>query len=345
MKDPMIGPELEKYIDSLRTVPERNPARAAEAKAGFLAEAARMRAAVSKPADSRLNRKAMFGKERIAMWKIAGALLLAVGLVMAGGGGGTVAAAQEAMPDDVLYPVKIWSEDIRLWASGDGLAKMDLALEFADRRAEELVYQAESGLPTGDEVLDRLVEQDDLALTLAAQAGDAEAAAALDKVRERLENHERALEYLESGAGPSEDALLLQTRQAIRQRLEMLQGDLTDPLVRARIVEQVRARIDRQETTPAGPANQNGNGGPEQGPPSEPGSGGQGPQAEGTPAAGGGNGTGKDGCVCPVSCDEQGAGGSGNKPNAKQTPSIEGCVCPTLVCTPKGGGNKQGGQP
>ena len=51
-----------------------------------------------------------------------------------------------------------------------------LALEFADRRAEELVYQAESGLPTGDEVLDRLVEQDDLALTLAAQAGDAEAA-------------------------------------------------------------------------------------------------------------------------------------------------------------------------
>jgi hypothetical protein len=343
MKDPMIGPELEKYIASLQAVPERNPARAAKTKAGFLAEAARMRAAVSKPADSRLNRKATFGKERIAMWKIAGALLLAVGLVAVGGGSGTVAAAQGSMPDDVLYPVKIWSEDVRLWAEGDSLAKMDLALEFADRRAEELVHQADSGLPMGEEVLDRLVEQDDLAMILAAQAGDAEAAAALDKVRERLENHERALEYVESGAGPSEDALLLQTRQMIRQRLEMLQGDLTDPLVRARIVEQVRARIDRQETTPAGPANQNGNGGPEQGPPSEPGSGGEGPQAEGTPEAGGENGMGKDGC--PVSCDDQGAGGSGNKPNAKQTPSIEGCVCPTLVCPTKGGGNKQGGKP
>jgi hypothetical protein len=343
MKDPNLDPDLEKIFQSINAVPAREPARMEEGKKAFLEEARLAKAAVSKTPDSRLNQRTTFGKERIAMWKIAGGLLLAVGMLF-GGGGAMVVGAQEAMPEDALYPVKTWSEDVRLWAAGDGLPEMDLALQFADRRAEELVHEAEAGLPVQDAVLLRLMDQDDMALSIAAQAGDAEAPAALDKVRTRLEEHVRVLDYLQAGVGPNESALLLQTRQNIRQRLELLNGDLNDPQVRARILEQVRDRENQPEITPAGPTNGNGNEDAGQG--AGGGSGrpqGAGPQADGTPAPGSGNGAG-DGsgpiadCECQTTCGGQGTAGSGNGLGGNSS-----CVCPTLVCTPIKGGQNGGG--
>ena len=282
------------------------------------------------------------------MWKIAGALMVAVGTLL-GGGGAVVAGAQEAMPEDVLYPAKIWSEEIRLLTEGDPLSKMDLALEFADRRAEEIVHQMDAGLPVSDAILVRLMNEDDLALAIAAQAGDAEAPAALEKVRTRIEEHVRVLDYLQASVGPDESALLLQTRQNIRQRLELLSGDLQDPQLRVRILEQVRDRENRPEVTPAGQTNQNGNEDAGQGAGSDAAQGsgggsdtpqGSGPQADGTPASGGGNGQGSGqnpDCVCPTTCEEQMAGDGGNGPGGDTTPTLEGCVCPTLACTPQKG--------
>ena len=347
MKDPNLDPDLEQFFQSVNAVPAREPARVEESKKAFLEEARLVKAAVSRTADSRLNQRTTFGKERIAMWKIAGGLLLAVGMLF-GGGGAVVVGAQEAMPEDTLYPVKVWSEDVRLWADGDPLSKMDLALQFADRRAEELVHEVDASLPVEDAVLLRLMEQDDLALSIAAQTGDADAPAALEKVRTRLETHERVLDYLQAGVGPNESALLLQTRQTIRQRLELLNGDLQDPQVRARILEQVRDRENRPEVTPAGQTNQNqgGNGENGQGEGAGPDSGNGNPTADGTPAPGGGNGQGQGPdatCECQDTCSGQGAGGSGNGPGGDTTPTGEGCVCPTLACTPQKGGQNEGG--
>jgi hypothetical protein len=345
MKDPILDPELELYFRSVADVPARTPACAEQGKRAFLDEARPAKPAVSKIRDSRLKERATFGKERIAMWKIAGGLLLGVGMLF-GGGGAVVAGAQEAMPEDALYPVKTWSEDVRLWAAGDGLPEMDLALQFADRRAEELLHAAEAGLPIEDAVLLRLMDQDDRAFSIAAQTGDAEAPVALEKVRTRLEEHVRVLDYLPPGTGPGESAILLQTRRNIRQRLELLSGDLNDPQVRARILEQVRDRENPPDVTPAGRTNQNGNADAGQGA----GGGaatpqGAGPQADGTPAPGSGNGAG-DGsgpiadCECQTTCGGQGTTGSGNGAGGNST-----CDCPTGVCTPQkngqnGGGNK-----
>ena len=290
------------------------------------------------------------------MWKIAGALMVAVGMLL-GGGGAVVAGAQEAMPEDTLYQVKILSEEIRLLTEGDPLSKMDLALEFADRRAEEIVHQIDAGLPVADTILVRLMNEDDLALAIAAQAGDAEAPAALDMVRTRLEEHLRVLDYLQAGAGPNESAQLLQTRQNIRQRLELLNGDLHDQQLRIRILEQVRDRENRPEVTPAGQTNQNGNEDAGQGAGSDAAQGsgggsdtpqGSGPQADGTPASGGGSGqeSGQNpDCACPTACEAQGAGDGGNGPGGDITPTVEGCVCPTLTCTPQKGNQNKTGNP
>jgi hypothetical protein len=352
MKEPVIDPELDKFFQPVHAVPDRRSGREMEGKKAFLNEARLLEASVSKARDSRLNQRTTFGKERIAMWKIAGALLIAVGTLL-GGGGAVAVGAQEAMPEDTLYPVKILSEDIRLWADANPLSKMDLALEFADRRAEEIVHLVDSGLRVADSVLIRLMEQDDLALSIAAQAGDAEAPAALAMVRARIENHERLLESIQPGMGPSESAQLLKTRETMRQRLELLQGDLHDPQVRLRILEQVRDRENRPEVTPAGQTNQNGNedAGQGAGAGSDPGQGG-GKQAEGTPVPGGGNGEGQGldaTCECQNVCGGQGAGGNGNGPNDETSPTgiddEDGCVCPTLACTPQKVDPKKNGNP
>jgi hypothetical protein len=342
MKEPVIDPEIREYFRSVEDVPARDPSRKEEGKRAFLAEARLVKAAVSKPVDSRLNRQATIGKERIAMWKLAGAMVLAVG-VLFGSGGAVVVGAQEAMPEDVLYPVKTWSEDARLWAESAPLSKMDLALQFADRRAEEILHQFEADLPVPDYVLGRMMDEDDLALSIAAQAGDADAPAALEKVRDRMENHERVLDYVGQGMGPDEDAMLLQTRQNIRQRLELLNGDLHDPQVRTKILEQVRDRANRPEDAPAGETNQNGEGGTGAGTGSESGQG-AGPQD--TPASGGGNGQGLDAtCVCPSTCAEVGNGkGSGGGAAAGQGMQ-DGCVCPTLICTQQKGKQSGSGNP
>ncbi len=61
------------------------------------------------------------------------AILLAVGI-----SGGTVAAAQNDLPDEALYPVKLWSERALEVVTISESQKVELAERFAERRAEEI---------------------------------------------------------------------------------------------------------------------------------------------------------------------------------------------------------------
>lgn len=251
------------------------------------------------------------------MLRIAGTILIVLATVF-GGGGVTVAAAQSSMPDDTLYPVKLWSEDAALWITAYPQAKIDLALQYADRRLEEIVHQVESSLSVEDSLLLRLIEQDDLALSLAAEV---EAPTALEKVRERLEIHERVLAYIDQGRGPVDQALLLQTREMVRQRLELLQGDLLDLEVRARIREEIRNQHGMETPIPAGGQGdgqmETTPGGQGNGEPGLPGGGGQEPQqsnpwTETTPTPGSGYGPGPGPDVTGARTPQSGKGKNGN---------------------------------
>ncbi len=70
---------------------------------------------------------------------------VAVLLVIFVGGGTTVAASSNAMPDDLLYPVKLAVEDVRMTFTGSDVKKAELQAEFADRRANEIAKMAEEG--------------------------------------------------------------------------------------------------------------------------------------------------------------------------------------------------------
>ncbi|MFC1897721.1 DUF5667 domain-containing protein [Chloroflexota bacterium] len=60
-------------------------------------------------------------------------------------GGGTVAAASYSMPDSLLYPVKLATEQVQLALTPSDNGKAKLNTEFADRRVTEIIYTASKG--------------------------------------------------------------------------------------------------------------------------------------------------------------------------------------------------------
>jgi len=70
-------------------------------------------------------------------------VVLAIVLVLCAAGGGTVYAAQDSLPGDALYPVKLGTEQVIMILPGDDVAKAERALSFADKRVREMEALAE----------------------------------------------------------------------------------------------------------------------------------------------------------------------------------------------------------
>jgi hypothetical protein len=78
-------------------------------------------------------------------WVPRWATALAIVLVVLMAGGGTVAAASNSMPDSILYPVKLATENVQLALTTSELGKARLCANFADRRVAEIIYMADRG--------------------------------------------------------------------------------------------------------------------------------------------------------------------------------------------------------
>jgi hypothetical protein len=85
----------------------------------------------------------------------AAAATLVIVIVISMVGGGTAFASQSTAPGDVLYTVKISTENFRLLAAGNAQAKAELGIEFASRRMEELSLVAGNSEVNAQEALSR----------------------------------------------------------------------------------------------------------------------------------------------------------------------------------------------
>ncbi len=74
-------------------------------------------------------------------------VILVIILTVSALGGGTVYAAQDSLPGEVLYPVKLATEQIRMILPGDYVVKAERALSFAKRRVGEIEALAEKERP------------------------------------------------------------------------------------------------------------------------------------------------------------------------------------------------------
>jgi hypothetical protein len=221
-KKDQLDPRLIGLLDELKPVPGRNPQAAARARSRFLAEA------VSASENRRHSwwTTIFQQKEKFTMNLIISILVIA-GLLF--GGGATVAAAQNDLPTEPLYQIKLVSEDASIWLAHDPSMKIEMLMEQAQTRTEEMVALASAGIipPTG--LATRMQDQIQQALQLTTTLDDAEMAASLDQIRIHLQTQDQLMSQLQDGNCTECEPILRQTRDMLRTHLGQVEGDLANP--------------------------------------------------------------------------------------------------------------------
>lgn len=144
-------------------------------------------------------------------------LLVALGLVF-GGGGAALAASQSAMPDEALYPVKTWSEQVQLQLAGDDEEKIQLMNAFTIRRMEEIRTMLQAGKQIPEPVMTRLEQQLQYMLRLAAGQSEDKSEQALLQIHNQLQNQTQLMQQLQLGEGDAEGEM---TQERVRAMLEL----------------------------------------------------------------------------------------------------------------------------
>lgn len=222
-----IDPKLKEKLDALRDVPARDPRLAAGGRAQFLSQAVSVRdQAVSVKPVSRLKKwftQSRMMKERKTMTTFAS--ILAILALVFGGGAGTAYAAQDALPNDALYPVKLYTEEFRMNMAGEPEEAFQLMLQFAQRRGDEIELLLEEGSEPTAENMFQFMQQTQMAVQL---AGELDEAAQL-QVQNMIQNQMQRMLNLQETAPEECAQLMIQTRAALQMQF-MLAGGEVEPV-------------------------------------------------------------------------------------------------------------------
>ncbi len=319
-----IDPRLEKQMKTLSQVKERSPQAAAMGRARFMEQAAqakgqiRVAQDVSQPAQTRhIGWNILTFKKGKLNMSILTTILVIVSLLL-GGTGVTVAAAQNSGPDDALYSIKLAGEDVRYALATQDQTRLNLALKFADERAEEIVEAVEAGEAAPGPVITRWQQHLQTALQLAACMDEDKQPQALLQIQAQIRSQTQMMTQTAHSEEMEPAMQMIQTM--LQHQAGLTEDGLADPET---FRQQMRAGQQSEETPLAS------------GTPTE--------QMTGTPNAGYGPGEG--------GCSPNGSENGGNDPCLEGTPTPgsgygPGPGEPNLTGTPQAqpgqGGNDNG---
>lgn len=233
-KNQDLDEHLAGLLNRLVKVSPLNPQDIAEERAKFLMQAASFRAAASPLPDqpkagwfSALG-LALRGKQQRAFSNLLVALVLTVALVL-GSTGFTVYAAQQSLPDEFLYPVKMMSEDARLALTISSQSQLELMLGFSNQRFEEIAALRILGKPVPEVTITRMHEQLDSALRIAAEMNDPELVQALAQIRQRAETQAEQMSALMGEDANAVDPVLEQLQMRLEEQVQYAAEGETDP--------------------------------------------------------------------------------------------------------------------
>ena len=206
------------------------------------------------------------------MFTLARIILLAA--IAIGGTGVTAYAAQESLPDQVLYPVKTWIEDVRLALANGPQADFGLLQGFAEERIKEIEALVGEGLPVPNQVSDRLETQLQQMLRLAAEMEEPAMLQAMEQVQERLQVQVQRLENLQNNAPEDAQTLELAT-QAMNNIRNTAEEAILDPTTFRMRLENERPGDAPEQPEVQPPGNQDQGGGQNGAGPSNQGDGGK----------------------------------------------------------------------
>jgi len=167
------------------------------------------------------------------------AVVLAIAVAV-GGSGVAVYAAQDALPNDPLYAVKLFTEEVQLNFAGDPTARVDTLLEWTNRRTQEIAALGAQGKPIPEQVTNRLEEQTEAALQIAAGMDDATMARVLEQIRTRFETQLQVIAQVQTRAPEQAAPALQQVQTILAARIQVVQAALSDPQT---LREQMRHRL------------------------------------------------------------------------------------------------------
>ena len=218
-----IDPRLKTMLDELDSVPARDPKLASSGRARFLSQAVTIREeAVSVPFILRLRKWLdKFNKPKEFKMTTFVSIIAILGLLM-GGSAGTVYASQDSLPNEMLYPVKIASEEIRMNFAGNAEAQLDLALEFAQNRSDEIDALLEEGEVIPEETMTRLQQNFAFALRVAGELEEGAKTKAVHRIRNMMQIQVQHLTNLEENAPEEATQPLIQTRTKMENQLRLI---------------------------------------------------------------------------------------------------------------------------
>jgi hypothetical protein len=229
MKNQEIDPRFEKAFNELQAVPERNSHLADSGRVNFLRQAAILNASIPLKKTQRHNKwtNLIQGKERLPVVKPLIAVVVAVMLFFSGTGV-TVFAAQESLPAQTLYPLKIWSEDAILSLTASPTARLNYLLDFCDRRIDEMVDLLAAGSPIPESGVTRLETEMTQALELAAGMGNTQMTQQLEQIHLRAMAQLRIINSLMTDAPESAMQIILNVRSLILEQIQITMMGQTD---------------------------------------------------------------------------------------------------------------------
>jgi hypothetical protein len=181
-------------------------------RARLLAEAAQHRQkAVSSPIHSRRQRLG-----RRFLLKFATALLATV-IALASVSTGVAWAAKDSLPGEALYPVKLAAEDLQLSLASDPATRVNLSLQFAAQRAEEMQAMVQDGQPIPESMVNRMQNHYEQALQQASAAPPEETPGLLERVSQQTQTQAQFMEQLQSSASQETRARLQQAQHTCLQ--------------------------------------------------------------------------------------------------------------------------------
>ncbi len=154
------------------------------------------------------------------------AKIMLIVTLMVGGAGATTVAAQSSLPGDGLYSIKLLVEDARVALTTEPQAQIDLHLELAQTRTQEMQQLSAQQRAIPDDTPVQLQTQLQAALNIAAHFDDATLQTAMQQIETRVMTQAQALAQVHSAAA----------NQILQQTRTMAQLGQSDPAAfRARV--------------------------------------------------------------------------------------------------------------
>ncbi len=133
----------------------------------------------------------------------------------------TVFAAQSSLPGDPLYTIKSISEDIRLSLTFSTEDKLDLTLDYANHRVDEIQGLVSQGKSLPEQTSERYQRELEQELELAAQLDDQQLQSALIQIKAQAESQGMTVEELITHLPNQASPAIMRLQERLREQVQL----------------------------------------------------------------------------------------------------------------------------